>query len=395
MRRIPPFAVLLMIVGLAGAVFLSVTKLQPMRQEMYAQAPEQLEAVYMPVMGLETFYADLQWIGMIQELGEMEQSMLDDERGRRMAEYYYKRIDRLTDLSPETAIFYDFGANMISNIRPERAVALLKKGDRFCSKKTYSRSHFRAAIITNFIRGRIDKDEEPQRYRRLTERAMKALENAIEIGDHPIHVEKAWMRKKIELDPTIDGDDDLAVLVAWKEHLLDKYRTSMSSDAEGVEDLPVDAAGEEGEEAPGGGEPDGGRVPLNEVGYLNTEVLSDLRDNVMHMAQSQAAACWEVLQSDPDNAEQRRRLQRVRAIFNEIAPPGHYSMVSLKQYDAGDLYDPHTGTAVKPYGISYAAYDRYGAIVPFKGPYCHMTGESREESEAAWNSWWDEHKPNF
>ncbi len=386
MKGIPVVSVLIMVVALVLAIVISSSKLMPLREEMYKQVPKRLENVYMPMLGIDKFYADVQWIGLLQEMGDPEVKMGTDDKGKQMAGYYYQQLDRLTDLSPDTEKYYDFGAMHIAHLQPEKAIALLQKGNDLCSKKTWKRSHLCAHITTNFIGRRAESDEAKMA---ATEEAAKYLKEAMDFGGYPSYVESSWLRKRAEIKG-IDNNE-LSVLKLWYDYYKEKIAQSLEAEREAAQEareMTAEAGAEAAPDAGAEGEmaaEEGGEM-MYEDGVMS-EVDEDLRNRIMQKAQDLALTYWK----QADDAA-KKNMQVVRKIFYDIAPDGHYSDVSLRSYNPGDFYDIYTGTRVKPYGISYAAWDSFKQIVQLRGDFCHVTGQSREESEKQWEAWWQEHR---
>ena len=83
-----------------------------------------------------------------------------------------------------------------------------------------------------------------------------------------------------------------------------------------------------------------------------------------------------------------RQLPGLKKLFKDLKPIAPYSSHSLNFYAPGDFYDAATGERVKPYGISWKAWEDHKLVVVLKGDYCQVTGMSKAESKAKWEAWW-------
>jgi hypothetical protein len=437
MKRFPLISTLIFVVGLVLAVVISTTRMSSLRQEMYASTPARLEHVYLPVLGIDAFWSNLKWVRLLQSMGEENVKMTNDPEGRKVADYYYKTLDRITDLNPETELFYEFGASHISAVSPVKAIALLQKGERLSSEESWERPQLCAFYADNYIGKRAGNerptaeelkqqaledalvvaaqylDEEaraelPAEAAELTpERAETLmlqvssdfLESAMEAGGYPARVETDWLRKQAKLEGI--EDDPLGILVFWKKHYDTKLAEMVDREAAEIPEgaMPPPEEMEEGatgaEEAPEMAE-DGEMMEPTEADYAAAELSpahEELRKKIMDMAQDLALEYWEKMQEA--GAAEKKKLDRnheqVAAIFFDIVDEsGHYSPVSLRSYSAGELYDVATGTPVKPYGLSWAAWEKNGSVVILKGAHCHVTGQPASESRARWEEWWQQ-----
>lgn len=392
MKGFPVVSAVILVAGLAAAIYISAVKLMPMREEMYSAVPERMEYVFFPMFGIDKFYADVQWVGLMQEMGDPEVRMGRDEEGKKVAMWYYEQFDRLTDLSPDTEKFYHFGAMQIAFLLPDKAIELLQKGNRLCSRQTWERSYTCAQFVSNFKARRAENEAAR---REFDQEAVRYLEEAMDYGGYPVRVETAWLHKQARLRGL--GNDKLSILQLWHEHYKQKLLDTLAEEQEAREEMAGTLPDDDD------GAPDGDfeeELPPDEEAAMEaeeelydremslSEVEMELRDRIMRKAQKLAMDYWR----DGDK-EAKENMETVRAIFFDIAPPDrHFSPISLRPYHAGDFYDTHTGTRVRPFGISFAAWDRHKLIVELRGRYCHVTGQSREASMEAWEAWWAEHR---
>lgn len=360
-NKFPVFSLILFIACFAGAIYISHNKIPQTREKMFKDVPEQLELVYLPAAGLDKFYADTQWVQLIQEMAS--QSIKGDKKDKNKSEkeneeaakkeraeraqYFYNQLDRLTDLDPNNEAYYMFGAMQIMNDQPEEAIKLLQKGDRLLKSPSWEYPFRQYHIIRNIIANR---DE--QKLKEFSDDMSKLLKDAMDRSNSPAHIQKKWLRLEAKRNGLTD--DDLGRLQLWANYYKKKAMTSMVS-----------------------GESE------SSVGSQYQDVAdNELLNQVLTMAQTMAIENWK--KQKTADAATKEKLQKehetISKIFFEIAPKGHYSPVSLMPYAPGDLFDANTGTPVKPYGVDPELLEK-GIIVIYKGPYSHVTGKPRVEDK--------------
>lgn len=372
MKNVPLVSTAIMVIGLVVAIIIS-TRMMDERAKMYKDTPARLEATFLPMLGMDKFYAGVQWISLLQQMGDPDTKMKEDAEGQNVAKYFYEQLDDITDHNPDANKIYTVGAMHISNVQPQLAIELLVKGDDLSSKKDWHRPHIAAFIWDRFVAARTQSKDEKDK---ALEKARDSYRKALDMGGTPTHVETAWLRKCAELGGF--SDDPLRMLKAEKDYL----------------DSKLEAMAETMEEGPDGAQPEDVQPDASALmGSMGDSRIEGIRERVMERCQKLALDKYESLKKNPGNKDDAKALKEIKKIFFEVAPAGHYSKVSLRPYEPGYFYDVTTGTPVKPYGISYAAWDKYKQIVPLSGTYCHVTGMAREESEKKWEEWWVANKP--
>ncbi len=368
MKHTPFISIIIMIVGFVGAIGISAKKLMPMRPDMYPkESQDQLERVYMPVLGIDKFYADIQWINLIQDMGqamlkEGNQKEENPEAKKDKAKYFYRQLDRLTNLSPNTDIFYTNGAMYISHDLPEKAIELLEKGDKYSTVRNWQRANYCAFIQDKVIGARTQDDAAKAL---MIPKIIQYLETALENNDAPAYVEREWLRKQAILKNI--ENDELGQLQLWYDHYLSKVVDTTSG-------MAGEMAGENGTPS---------QPYINEM----DQASQTLRDDIMKKAQKIALDIWN--SRTGANAETNKtldgKLAQVKEIFKAIAPQGHYSPVSLMPYNAGDKFDTATGTPIKVFGICKTCQAK-GITTILHGSYCHVCGEkaTADEENSSW-----------
>lgn len=359
MKHTPVISIFIMIVGFIGAISISASKMTPLREAMYP-ANAQLERVYLPVLGIDKFYADIQWINLIQDMG---QAMLKegskpeednaDEKAKK-AQYFYRQLDRLTDLSPNTDLFYTQGAMYISHDLPEKAIALLEKGDKYSTVHNWRRAHYCAFIQDKVISAREESDSAKEQ---MLPKIITYLEKALENNDAPSYVEREWLRKQAAQQRI--ENDEIGQLMLWFKHF--QKKTMVDGAQSGVE-MPESVS------------------YSSEIDQSN----QTLRSDIMKKAQKIALSIWNSRKTADKAASDDldKKLEEVKNVFFAIAPEGHYSPVSLVAYEAGERFDVATGTAVEPFGICKACEKR-GLTTVLRGEFCHVCGAPTETAATA------------
>lgn len=345
MNRFPAVSALIMIVAFIAAVFIS-REMRKTRVNMYkdAIAEARMEMKYFPVLGMDKFYSDIEWIRLIQQMGDPNITMKDDEKSRKSAEFFYQKLDKITSLSPDINKPYLIGARHISNVLPKRSVQLLEKADKLSANTEWRNYEYIAFVERQYIASKLE-DEEAKRAS-----LMKAADNyrkAMDMPEVASYVESAWLRLQANLQGL--SDDDFGRLALEIDYLINKNMMSGASGDEAVE----------------GGMDVGGMASEN----------SELLEKIMNNAQVLAVKLWKESQTAP--AKLKKELQekhtKVREMFLQIAPKGKYSLISLRPYKAGDKFDVYTGTPVEVYGICPACKAK-GVTTVTKGDYCHVCG---------------------
>ncbi len=361
-NKFPIISLLLFVVCFLAAIFVSHDKIPQAREKMYQDVQPQLSRVYFPAMGFDKFYADTQWIQLIQEMANQEikkgpkdgkkKEITDEdikaekeERAKR-AKYFYKQFDFLTDLDPNNEMYYEHGALYLQNDLPDSAIKLLKKGNKLLKTPSW-KYPFQQYFIIHDIKGQRDE----KKLAEYTDEMSALLKQAMDRSNAPAHVQKKWLR--LEAKKNGLTDDDLGRLQLWANYYKQKTHANMVS---GEETTIQDA-------------------------YYQDGADSELLKQIITMAQDMALDNWKKQQKA--QGDEKKKLEeehkKISEVFFSIAPKGHYSPVSLRPYAAGDQFDVYTGTPVKPYGANPELL-KQGIVVIYKGPYCQITGKPRADS---------------
>lgn len=353
--KFPVVSLLLFLFCLPAAVYISHYKLPELRKEQYKGIEAQLERVYLPVLGIDKFYADTQWVQIIQEMAKhstqgvtrdkdgniIRPEISEEERQKQQqqqAEYFYKQFQRLSDLDPNNENYYIFAARALQNDYSDGALALLKKGEEMLRNPSHEYPYLQYHILNNIVAFNDD-----EKRAKMSGELSALLKRAMNRPNSPAHIQGKWLRTEAQRRKL--GDDDVGRLNLWAQYYL------QSTSREGIEAGGIDSTGQ-----------------------------GDLRQQVMSMAQEIAADIWQKRKTASDEEKKKldEKLAKVSKIFKNVAPAGHYSPVSLMPYAPGDLFDANTGTPVKPYGVNPELL-KQGIVVVYKGPFCHITGKPRIE----------------
>lgn len=363
--KFPIISVLLLVVCLPAAIYLSYTKIADVRKEMYKGREKQLALAYLPVGGLDKFYADTQWVRLIQEMAKQNTSPTakdgkklteEEEKAQRVkqAEYFYQSFDRLSDLDPNNKEYYLFGARFLQNDRPDDAIKLLVKGDNLLKTPGYELPWMQFHIIRSFIVGQ-NADEEKKQLDKMSDLLKKAMDRP----SAPAHIQNKWLTLRAQKEGLDDGN--VGRLKLWVRHYLNKTKVTTST--------PDNAAA-------------GGAAPEAGAGY-ESAADTELRNTIMQMAQKMAIENWDKrAKANPqEKAKLEQEHKQISEAFFKIAPMGvHYAPISLTPYEPGDLYDSVTGTPVIPYGVDPDMLEK-GVVVVYKGAFSQATGKPRVADE--------------
>lgn len=363
-NRFPFVSLVLFIAFLAGAVYIATVKMPEKRAKIYGRAEARMQHCYMPVAGLEKFYADAQWIATVQEMSNSSGNAVaadgtrlspeaEEQQRKKDMQKFCKRFTWLSDIAPDIKNIYEIGVMFIANDLPQEALDLLRKGSKLTKDQSYSFPLSQVHIINNII----SRNDETKRLESRDE-VINLLAEAMKCPGVPDYVQNQWLRAKAEKEGY--GNDSLDRLRLWSEYYKSKIRV-------------VYQDGEETASAAGHKEGEGAY-------FADSEQESALRNQVMQMAQTLALENFKKRQTakgkDLEKAVKEHR--EINKIFFSVAPEGHYSEESLFPYEAGDLFDVYTGTPVKPYGVDPDMLQQ-GKIVLYKGSFSQVTGKPRNE----------------
>ncbi len=360
-NRFPVVSLIAFVIFIIGAAYIATAKLPEIRKTMYGSASAQLERAYMPMAAFDKFYAAAQWVATVQEMGGSGASKSKDapkkteeeekaERAKEAARLYSK-LDFLSDLDPNNKNLYEVGAMFISNDCPDKAIELLKKGDRLMKNPSY-KFPFNQYHITNNVKC-MNNDEAKKANRK---KMIDLLAEAMDRPGAPEYIQNQWLRLRAEES----GYDDNSIdrLKLWRDYYLSKVPPMNPGNPEGKPTEEVTAGSDS---------------------FVSTERGNALLAQVMRMAQTMAVDNFKKRQEKGANvAALKAEHKKISDIFFSVAPTGHYSPESLHPYEAGDLFDVYTGTPVTPYGVDPDMLQA-GRVVIYKGDFSHVTGKPRSD----------------
>lgn len=375
-NKFPIISVLMLVICLPAAIYISSSKIAPARKEMYKGREKQLERVYLPVAGIDKFYADAQWVKLVQEMAG-QNTVPSDKEGKRPSaeeekklrfkqmEYFYNQFNRLSDLDPNNTQYYLFGARFLQNDRPKDAMDLLSKGDTLLKDPTWELPQLQYHIVRNIMVG----FDNPEGEKEHLDEMSSLLKKAMDRPNAPAHMQTKWLNLQAKKNGF--GNDDIGRLQLWAKYYLDKIRPVIPTDMNTPDASGIPAR------------PDANLIASESGMGFDAGLESGLRDTIMKMAQRMALENWQKQQKAAD-AKQKAALAKthkiIADIFFKIAPEGHYSPISLLSYEAGDLYDTATGTQVVPFGVDPDMLQK-GVVVLYKGDYSQATGKPRVPDE--------------
>ena len=357
-NKFPVVSLLIAVAALAGQ-WQAAGVLEEKRADVYKSTPERGKMQYTPIMGIDRFLAHVEWIRLVQAMGDPKNKMKDNEDGKTFANFYHTQADWITNYRPDANRIYKNVALHISHLLPDKAIGLLQKGMKNSSDRDYELPYYAANIARQGFYQEDDKEKQKQ----MLIKALPFIKDAVEIGTSKRSLEPQMLRMKARIDGVEEGSISM-LQVKWKY-----YKEKAES---------TDPGGEDGE--PGG--------------YGEAGILPEARDAMMDDARKLALELWRGMEKAKGAEKKKLASQHalVSGIFNQVAPVGHYASASLLSYSPGDFYDRATGTRVKPYGIGFDAYEKKGMIVPLRGAFCTLTGQSATDSAKAWDAWWEQHK---
>jgi hypothetical protein len=309
-----------------------------MRTEMYGDVAEaRVKMKYFPVLGMDKFYGDIEWIRLIQKMGNPKISMKnDDPQSKVSAEFFFKKLNKITSLSPDINTVYMVGARHISNVLPQQSIQLLKKAAKYSTLTEWKNYEYMAFVERQYVAKKLEGEAK----KKSLENAAMWYEKAMNMSGASAHVESAWLRIQASLKGLTN--DDFGRFTLEYNYLMDKQDLS---------------GGEEGVDAG--------------VTSENSELVERLMGN----ARALAVDLWVKMKKAPgaEKAALKEKHDKVSKMFKEIAPKGHYSAASLSSYGPGDKFDVVTGEPVPVYGIC-AGCQKGGKTVVIRGQHCHACG---------------------
>lgn len=356
MQNFPKISAVILVVGLVASIYVS-RRMNDERHELLGTNPAREELVYMPVMGMDKFWADIKWMQTINHLGRVRGKM-DEE----MTKFFVGQFQRITDLDPDFDMVYKVGAGSIAYQDVEAALNLIEKAEKYstegASEEEWKRPYYAAHWILQ-IKARTENDKEKKKEYQQT--AIEHLKKAVDMSG-PWYVENMLLHTQSKKQGVYGVP--YKELKAWYEYYNDQIKKTQAE----APDAP------DGEGAPAG--ESGGYAYAEEGG---SPAMTRLRERII-------SRCRELMKEflveikDPkaNKKDIQDKMDYIRnKVFIKMNPDTHYSAVSLAAYGPGDMYDRVSGTPVVPYGIDLYAFEKEGLVVPVSsdGQYNPRTGE--------------------
>lgn len=374
MTGFPKVSAVIAVIGLAAAIFLS-RHLTQNRVELGISWEAREKMTYVPFLGIDKLWADFNWMVCINHLGGITGAI-----DAKMADYFYRRFDRLTNLDPDFNPVYKIGAASIAYVddNPTRALTLIDKAIK-CSRKLDWYHPYQAAHWLLQISVRKAGNDEKARNAAF-DKALYYLDIAIKNGA-PWYVENMHLHTVTKKE----GKDQnpFSELEAWASH----YRKKMAE----MEKLQAPAVGPGGAppsaQAPGTGPSAIPPMPsAMTAGFVEGAIGADGESTLGRLRTRIADRCKQlVLQyleeaktESADKADLQAKADKVRAIYREVAPAGtYYCPYTLAKYEPGEMFDRISGVPVTPYGVDLYDLEKHGRVTLLKSDsrYNQFTGK--------------------
>ncbi|MBN2713850.1 MAG: hypothetical protein JXR97_15640 [Planctomycetes bacterium] len=368
MQNFPKISALILIVGLVGSFLISKEMRQRRVDQYHIGSEARQEMVYMPYVGFDKFAADIKWMQTINYLGKVKGKMTDNE-----LDFFNKQFQRITDLDPDFVPVYKIGAGHIAYHKDAQlALDLIDKAGKYSASKDYEIPYQAAHWIIQIRARNATTDDERKKHYDL---AISYLNKALEGDNPPWFVENMLLHTIAKKNG--DYGDSYREVQAWNNYYWKRVNEMKRADAaidakEKAEgnDKAKDAAAVK--KAPGEGEPE---VPEYEMAQESSDSMNRLRNRIVERCRELMATYLGEKKAGKAPADVEKRVSVVKGIFRKINNDTNFSPVSLAAYDAGDMYDHVSGTAVVPFGIDLYDYEVNGRITPVKGDFNTLTGK--------------------
>ncbi len=304
----------------------------------------QMQRVYLPRFGMDKYLADLRWVMLVQQMGQVKGGKITPEAGA----YFADALEAITDMDPEFEKAYTMGAMLISSAVPIRAVKLLEKGVAQSRNPSW-RYYFNLGFVAQRQLPNAGVPEEE-----CQAKSLAAYEAACKLGDCPGHVERAWMYQATRGA----GSDPVKVLLAQKDFVLKVHTDSFSDDSDSL----TGGTNEFG--------PDSGTTAGRLSAWLAGRSRSLSHDLLARHLLETDAAKRQSIEAD---------LKAVRAVYDQIRTLGlanadHACKHCLSAFGPGEFYCSSCGQEVKAYGYCRTCHAANGKLVLPHGAYCHVCG---------------------
>ena len=368
MQNFPKVSAVILVVGLVASVYLSRTMRKERVDVHKIEAPGREEMVYVPVFGIDKFWADISWMQCINSLGRVKGKMT-----KRNVEFFYGEFDRITDLDPDFSLVYEVGASSLAYHDLESAIKLINKADGLptnlpadsdlktlvkagtTTPKAHGRKWKRPYYVAHWllqIRARKAKEasqaaatpEEKQQHLEAVAKARKEAIGYLEMAvdqNPPWYVENMLLHTKAKLEGAYG--DDYKELEAWYKYY-----------GERVKDY----------EAESGAEGEGGMSGGGDHEFSESEAMARLRKRIVSRCRQLMKS---ILEAQTPIQDAQKQQETIRRIFAKLNTDPNYSEDSLAPYGAGDLYDAVTGRPVVPYGVDLYDLEVNGRVSSIKG----------------------------
>jgi len=380
MQNFPKISAIILVVGLVVSVYASRTMRQDRVTKHKIGSPTRQTMVYLPVLGFDKFYADIKWMQCVNEMGGLK-GALDDVS----AEYFYRQFDRITDLDPDFEKAYSVGASHLAYVKnAELALALVDKAEGipedlaapdlpnrtnlvagYAIKKDWNRSFLASHWIRQVRAGKTKDEKEKQKH---YDDAIAYLNKAVATQAGPWYVESALLNTIAMRDGNYE--DPYLELLAWNRYLQERIAEQMAMMSA---TNPDDPTGAPASSAPMD-------MMMTDVEGIMGDAMTRLKNRILNRCRSLMEEYVVAEAAGKGTKEITERKAKVKAVFVESGPSGHYSRVSLAGYGPGDLFDAISGTAVVPYGIDLYDLEVNGRITSVKGTFNTLTGKKTASS---------------
>lgn len=409
MNKFPIITSLLMVLGIVGSVFISQEMGRERKKTIYAANAARLDTlVYLPTMGMDKFWADLNWIRLVQVMGNPDTALKPPksndkasvDAAKDAARYFYDQIDYISSLNPDFVLLYKFAPLYIANILPEEAITLLQKGNDYSVKKDYNRDWYSSIIVDQYL------NEDPRNpSKENQERSIAYLEKIINNDSgYPFHIYSRFLGKQMTKN-NVNRDNPLAVLIAESEYykntrekMLKEYKKQNAKSAEEAKAAAAAAAKD-------GVAPEAGAIPedmaamgpegmmgpdgmgMDSLSMLGGDMESPLgklaeriKQSCSNLAIEKKLAMRLLKDTDPERAKLEAEHKQIRKIYEDVtkyAEESHVSPFSLRKIEPGEVYDVWTGDELPQalwYGFDIDYYLDKGVIVKLRGTFSPVTG---------------------
>lgn len=378
MRKFPVFELAVFVIGLAGSIYLAFDLSQKRIEPYKINTKERASQEYFPFLGIDKFWADVEWMECINYMGSSQSPKSPD-----MMNYIKSKFDVITDLDPDFNKVYLEGCPFIWLDKMDETLALIDKGQKYSNKKDWNRNKLAAYYLLSQARTKVAAKPDDEAVKKeaddLMDKAQKYLEKAIdEGGDWP--VVSMLLHTETRKSGVYGSPYEVEELAIWNNYLIKQLKEltakavpEMDASGNPVPRIISDKASD----------------MMNASMSLGGSSLERVRERILERSRK---IMQDLIQEENtaiavnDEAGVKRALERqktVRTIYRDLENQGHFAMRSLANYDAGDIFDATTGDPIEPYGIDLYDLEVNNRITPIKGPFNYITGKPVAENFAA------------